>query len=169
MAGYRLSHAAQDDIVSILAWTDEQFGEEARKRYEVLIATAIRDAASRADDGGHTSRPSWEAKCSPGTCLPVVLVRLAEVCPVRDTSSSVVETATCWSSAEFCMTPWIYGNTSTLGSRGSRQPSGRTATSPDGDPSPDGGRVADVIGRRCHADVRVSPRPPRARRSPLCR
>jgi toxin ParE1/3/4 len=57
MAGYRLSHAAQDDIVSILAWTDEQFGEEARKRYEVLIATAIRDAASRADDGGHTSRP----------------------------------------------------------------------------------------------------------------
>ncbi len=34
MAGYRLSHAAQDDIVSILAWTHEHFGEEARQRYE---------------------------------------------------------------------------------------------------------------------------------------
>jgi hypothetical protein len=42
MAGYRLTHAAQADIISILAWSDEQFGEEARKRYETLIATAIR-------------------------------------------------------------------------------------------------------------------------------
>lgn len=57
MAGYRLTHAAQADIVEILAWSHEQFGEEARKRYEALIATAIRDAASRSDDGGHTSRP----------------------------------------------------------------------------------------------------------------
>lgn len=57
MAGYRLAHAARADIVSILAWSDEQFGEEARKRYEALIATAIRDAASRIDDVGHTPRP----------------------------------------------------------------------------------------------------------------
>lgn len=57
MAGYRLTHAAQADIVEILAWSHEQFGEEARKRYEALIATAIRDAASRSDDGGLTSRP----------------------------------------------------------------------------------------------------------------
>lgn len=57
MAGYRLTHAAQADIVAILAWSDEQFGEEARKRYEALIATAIRDAASRGDDTGHTIRP----------------------------------------------------------------------------------------------------------------
>lgn len=57
MAGYRLTHAARGDIVSILAWSDEQFGEEARKRYEALIATAIRDAASLIDDVGHTSRP----------------------------------------------------------------------------------------------------------------
>ena len=56
MAGYRLTHAAQADIVSILAWSDEQFGEEARQRYEALIATAIRDAASRNDDVGHTAR-----------------------------------------------------------------------------------------------------------------
>lgn len=57
MAGYRLTHAAQADIVSILAWSEEQFGEEARKRHEALIATAVRDAASRTDDVGHTSRP----------------------------------------------------------------------------------------------------------------
>lgn len=57
MAGYRLTHAARADIVSILAWSDEQFGEEARKRYEALIATAIRDAASRTDDVGHIPRP----------------------------------------------------------------------------------------------------------------
>jgi len=57
MAGYRLTHAAQADIVAILAWSDEQFGEEARKRYEELIATAIRDAPSRIDDVGHTPRP----------------------------------------------------------------------------------------------------------------
>ena len=57
MAGYRLTHAARTDIVSILAWAHEQFGEGARKRYEALIATAIRDDASRRDDAGHTARP----------------------------------------------------------------------------------------------------------------
>lgn len=57
MAGYRLTHAARADIVSILAWSHEQFGEEARKRYEALIARAIRDATSSSGDGGHTPRP----------------------------------------------------------------------------------------------------------------
>jgi toxin ParE1/3/4 len=57
MAEYRLTHTARADIVSILAWSNEQFGPEARKRYEALIATAIRDAASRSADGGHTLRP----------------------------------------------------------------------------------------------------------------
>jgi toxin ParE1/3/4 len=57
MAGYRLTHAAQADIVSILAWSTEQFGAEAPTRYEALIATAIRDAASRIDDIEHTPRP----------------------------------------------------------------------------------------------------------------
>ena len=57
MARYRLTHAARADIVSILAWSHEQFGEEARKRYQALIVTAIRDAASRRDDGGRTPRP----------------------------------------------------------------------------------------------------------------
>jgi toxin ParE1/3/4 len=57
MAGYRLTHAARADIISILAWCHEQFAEEARKRYEALITTAIRDAASRIEHVGHTPRP----------------------------------------------------------------------------------------------------------------
>lgn len=57
MAKYRLTRAAQADIVSILAWSHERFGAEARKRYESLIATAIRDAAERGDEVGHTCRP----------------------------------------------------------------------------------------------------------------
>lgn len=42
---------------SILDWSQDQFGESARKRYEALIVTAIRDAASRGDTLGATSRP----------------------------------------------------------------------------------------------------------------
>lgn len=57
MARYRLTHAAQADIVSVLAWSHNQFGEEARKRYEALITTAIRDAATRSDDVGRMVRP----------------------------------------------------------------------------------------------------------------
>ena len=57
MARYRLTHAAQADIVLILAWSQDQFGEEARKRYEALITTAIRDAATRSDEVGWTLRP----------------------------------------------------------------------------------------------------------------
>ena len=50
MAKYRLTHVAQTDIVTILAWSEEQSGKDARKRYQALIATAIRDAASRTGD-----------------------------------------------------------------------------------------------------------------------
>ena len=57
MPRYRLTRAARADIVSILAWSHERFGEEARKRYEALIATAIRDAASRGGEGGDELRP----------------------------------------------------------------------------------------------------------------
>lgn len=61
MAGYRLTHAAQADIIEILAWSEEQFGEEARRRYETLIARAIRDAASSTNNVGHTTRPELGA------------------------------------------------------------------------------------------------------------
>lgn len=73
MPAYRLTHAARADIISILAWSHEQFGEQARKRYEALIATAIRDAASRSGDVGHMPRPelgpgvtSWHLSHSRG-------------------------------------------------------------------------------------------------------
>lgn len=57
MAEYRLTHAAQADIVAILAWSHDQFGEAARERYEALIAAAIRDAASSSDEFEPTPRP----------------------------------------------------------------------------------------------------------------
>jgi toxin ParE1/3/4 len=34
MLRYRLSDTAQVDVINILAWTHEQFGEAARLRYE---------------------------------------------------------------------------------------------------------------------------------------
>lgn len=37
--------AAQRDIESILAWSQEQFGVEARLRYEALLVQAILDVA----------------------------------------------------------------------------------------------------------------------------
>lgn len=57
MVAYRLSFAAQADIVEILAWSHEQFGEEARRRYEGLLAAAMRDAASSADNDASVARP----------------------------------------------------------------------------------------------------------------
>ena len=57
MAGYRLSASAQADIIDILEWTQARFGDAARERYEVLIATAIRDIAAEPDRPGSDDRP----------------------------------------------------------------------------------------------------------------
>jgi toxin ParE1/3/4 len=46
MAVYRLTGAAEADIVEILAWSEVQFGPAARLRYERLIVTALVDIAS---------------------------------------------------------------------------------------------------------------------------
>lgn len=86
MARYRLTHAAQADIVSILASSHDQFGEEARKRYEALIATAIREASKRSDEVGGRSAPSWVTGCSPGIWRGAVLTRPVELCAARGTS-----------------------------------------------------------------------------------
>lgn len=79
MLRYRLSAAAQGDLVSILAWSHEQFGEAARLRYESLIVAALRDVASQPDRPGSLARPelgagvrSWHLRLSrhhaqPGT------------------------------------------------------------------------------------------------------
>lgn len=71
MTRYRLSDAAQADVIGILAWTEEQFGEAARLRYERLIVAALRDVAQQPDRAGSILRPelgagvrSWHLRLS---------------------------------------------------------------------------------------------------------
>lgn len=71
MFRYRLSDAAQGDVLEILAWTDEQFGEAARLRYESLIVAALRDVTRQPDRPGSLARPelgadvrSWRLRLS---------------------------------------------------------------------------------------------------------
>jgi toxin ParE1/3/4 len=71
MFRYRLSEAAQGDVLDVLAWTDEQFGEVARLRYENLIVAALRDVARQLDRPGSLVRPelgagvrSWHLRLS---------------------------------------------------------------------------------------------------------
>lgn len=71
MLRYRLSDAAQSDVINILAWTHEQFGEAARLRYESLIVAALRDVATQPDRPGSIARPelgagvrSWHLRLS---------------------------------------------------------------------------------------------------------
>lgn len=61
MLRYRLSDAAQVDVINILAWTHEQFGEAARLRYESLIVAALRDVATQPDRPGSIARPELGA------------------------------------------------------------------------------------------------------------
>jgi toxin ParE1/3/4 len=72
MARYRLSNAAQADIVEILAWTEEHFGDAARQRYESLLVSALRDI-SQPNPVGSIERPelgegvrSWHLRLSRG-------------------------------------------------------------------------------------------------------
>lgn len=73
MRRYRISHAAASDIVAILAWSQEEFGEQARERYEALIAAAIHDIAADPVRPGSIERPelgdgvrSWHLRGSRG-------------------------------------------------------------------------------------------------------
>lgn len=61
MLRYRLSDAAQADVINILARTHEQFGEAARLRYESLIVAALRDVATQPDRPGSIARPELGA------------------------------------------------------------------------------------------------------------
>ena len=61
MLRYRLSDAAQVDVIDILAWTHEQFGEAARLRHESLIVAALRDVATQPDRPGSIARPELGA------------------------------------------------------------------------------------------------------------
>lgn len=54
---YRLSAAAEADIVELLAYTQERFGEPARQRYETLLVVALRDIAADPLRPGSVARP----------------------------------------------------------------------------------------------------------------
>lgn len=56
MPRFTLSLAAERDIVSILAWTHEQFGEQARLRYEALLVQAMVDISDDPQRMGSASR-----------------------------------------------------------------------------------------------------------------
>jgi toxin ParE1/3/4 len=77
MLRYRLSGAAQVDVVDLLAWTHERYGEAARLRYERLIVAALRDVATQPDRPGSIARPelgagvrSWHLRLSRGHGSP---------------------------------------------------------------------------------------------------
>jgi toxin ParE1/3/4 len=57
MALFRLSRAAENDILEILAWSQTHFGIEARIKYEELIAAALRDIAASPHRVGSVTRP----------------------------------------------------------------------------------------------------------------
>ncbi|MCA9160425.1 MAG: type II toxin-antitoxin system RelE/ParE family toxin [Planctomycetales bacterium] len=61
MPRFVLAPAAEQDIVSILAWTHEHFGEQARLRYEALLIQAIEDIAENPKRAGSTPRESLVA------------------------------------------------------------------------------------------------------------
>ncbi|MDX8459247.1 type II toxin-antitoxin system RelE/ParE family toxin [Mesorhizobium humile] len=56
MVLYRLSAAAQEDIVQILAHAEVYFGEIARARYERLLIVALRDIVADPQRGGSIAR-----------------------------------------------------------------------------------------------------------------
>jgi toxin ParE1/3/4 len=49
---YRLTKAAEADIIDVPAWSEETFGDAARRRYERLLITALRDVAAEPDRPG---------------------------------------------------------------------------------------------------------------------
>ncbi|AMV31531.1 Plasmid stabilization system protein [Pirellula sp. SH-Sr6A] len=51
-----LAPAAEEDIVRILAWSHEHFGEQARLRYEALLTQAIVDIAEDPERVGSVPR-----------------------------------------------------------------------------------------------------------------
>jgi toxin ParE1/3/4 len=57
LALVRLSALAEDDIVAILARTEETFGEAGRLRYEALLAACLRAIAIDPPCAGSVARP----------------------------------------------------------------------------------------------------------------
>ena len=56
MTKFILSLAAEADIAAILAWSQSEFGEQARLRYEALLTQSILDIAVNPERLGVTKR-----------------------------------------------------------------------------------------------------------------
>ena len=54
---------ARNDIASILAWTEENFGPQSLQRYGKLIAAAIEEVAANPEVAGSDQRPELAACC----------------------------------------------------------------------------------------------------------
>jgi toxin ParE1/3/4 len=61
VAVYRLSATAEADILQLLAYTQERFGEIMRQRYEALLVAALRDIAAAPGLQGSVARPELGA------------------------------------------------------------------------------------------------------------
>jgi toxin ParE1/3/4 len=57
----RLAGHAEEDIVSILAWSLEKFGSAACRRYEVLLVTAFEGLCANPERLGSITRPEFGA------------------------------------------------------------------------------------------------------------
>jgi len=57
LAKVRLSATAEDDITRLLAYTEDQFGATARRRYEALLVTGLRDLSLDPLRPGSIARP----------------------------------------------------------------------------------------------------------------
>ena len=62
MPRYILAPAAERDIEQILAWSHQNFGEQARLRYEALLVRAIGDVVDDPGRAGSHARPEIAAE-----------------------------------------------------------------------------------------------------------
>lgn len=112
MAKYRISHDAQADIVDILRFTHNRFGDAARRRYQALIGAALEAVATDPQQVGSISREEL------GAGLRSIHLVTAARCPTSvrlfgpGTSSSTGWRQTRCSRWFACFTtPWIWINT----------------------------------------------------------
>lgn len=70
-----LASAAEEDMVKILAWTHEHFGEQARLRYEALLAQSIIVIAENPERAGSMSREELPSALARTICGIVGSVR----------------------------------------------------------------------------------------------
>lgn len=110
MAPLRLSQEAQEDIEAILAWTDEQFGEGIRVRYEELLAQAFLDLAEDQGRPGTLRRPEL-AKGAFTYHLRHSRDRVSRS-KGRGISCCIEAAVATWKLAARCTTAWIWCGTS---------------------------------------------------------